>query len=313
VRPLPVAQSAARSPLVDVEIALEQLADWQGRAQSHSAFALWQQNRTQSAEHEPLYFWARQMDALADCPPQGRALVYRDYRQQEITIAGVLSKDPELLAACLSGDAYLGVAIRLGFAPEDATETSHGRIRDMFKPVTLGILYGLSAVSLAARIGVSGYEAGEILARLRARFRRFEESTATVIDHAGLDLELATPFGWRMRCPPGTNPRTLRNFPMQSTGAEILHVACILAERRGIKIVAPVHDAIMAEGPIGDIKDVSLALDRVMRDASAIVLQGYELATDEKIIRPGEHHCDKRGAAMWQTVTELVARAEAAP
>jgi hypothetical protein len=68
----------------------------------------------------------------------------------------------------------------------------------------------------------------------------------------------------------------------------------------------------MAEGPIDEIKDVSIALDRVMRDASAIVLRGYELATEEKIIRPGEHYHDKRGAAMWQMVTELVAQAEAA-
>src|SRR5262249_34703530 len=138
------------------------------------------------------------------------------------------------------------------------------------------------------------------------------EFTATVIDHAGLDLELATPFGWRMRCPPGTNPRTLRNFPMQSTGAEILHVACILAERRGIRIVASVHDAIMAEGPIDEIRDVSIVLDRVMRDASAIVLRGYELSTEEKIVLPGAHYHDKRGPAMWQTVTELVAQAEMA-
>ena len=68
-----------------------------------------------------------------------------------------------------------------------------------------------------------------------------------VLDHAGLELELSTPFGWVMQCPPGINPRTVRNFPMQSTGAEILHAACILAERRSIPIVAPVHDAIMVE------------------------------------------------------------------
>jgi hypothetical protein len=52
-----------------------------------------------------------------------------------------------------------------------------------------------------------------------------------------------------MQCPPGINPRTVRNFPIQSTGSEILHVACVLAERRGIHIVAPVHDAIMVEAP----------------------------------------------------------------
>jgi hypothetical protein len=42
------------------------------------------------------------------------------------------------------------------------------------------------------------------------------------------------------------------------------------------------------------------------------VLRGYQLATEEKILRPGEHYHDKRGAAMWQTVMELVAQAEMA-
>src|SRR5262249_49740500 len=88
------------------------------------------------------------------------------------------------------------------------------------------------------------------------------------------------PFGWYMRCPSGINPRTVRNFPIQSTAAEVLHVACILAERRGIEVIATVHDAIMAEAALEEIEDASVALDRVMRDAAAIVLRGYELPTD---------------------------------
>jgi DNA polymerase family A len=90
----------------------------------------------------------------------------------------------------------------------------------------LGILYGLKARSLANRTGISRDEAREILARLKARFRVFEEFADRVADRAGLDLELSTPFDWRMRCPPGTNPRTVRNFPIQSSGSEILHAAC---------------------------------------------------------------------------------------
>jgi DNA polymerase I-like protein with 3'-5' exonuclease and polymerase domains len=152
----------------------------------------------------------------------------------------------------------------------------------------LGIQYGLGARSLAMRTGVSLFEAGEILARLRARFRVFEAYAQSAVDHAGLRLEVGTPFGWYMRCPSGINPRTVRNFPIQSTAAEILHVACILAERRGIKIVAPVHDAIMAEAALQDIEDASIALDRVMRDAAAIALRGYELPTDVQLVRPGE-------------------------
>jgi hypothetical protein len=243
-------------------------------------------------------------------PPPGLALVHRDYCQQEIQIAAVLSGDLELLAACETGDAYLGIAKALGFTPPGATGETHAEVRTLFKTVVLGIIYGLGTRSLAKRTAVSLFEAGEILARLRARFRIFEDYASRVADHAGLQLEIGTQFGWRMRCPSGVNPRTIRNFPMQSTAAEILHVACILAERRGLRIIAPVHDALMAESPVNDIENTSKALDQVMRDASRIVLRGYELRTDKKIVLPGGHFSDKRGQAMWDTVSRLVAKFE---
>jgi DNA polymerase-1 len=156
-------------------------------------------------------------------------------------------------------------------------------------------------------------EAGEILARLRARFRVFEDYARSVVEHAGLFLEVSTPYGWVMQCPSGINPRTVRNFPIQSSGAEVLHVACILAERRGIEVVAPVHDAIMAEAPIDQAEAVSAALDRCMRDASAIVLRGYELPTDVQLIGERQEHqryYDDRGEAMWNTVMNLVNKLE---
>jgi DNA polymerase I-like protein with 3'-5' exonuclease and polymerase domains len=243
-------------------------------------------------------------------PPPGRALVHRDYSQQEAVIAGQLSGDPELLAACESGDVYLGVAKRLGFAPPDATDATHPDVRRAFKVVVLGIQYGLGARTLSERLGISLYEAGEMLARLKARYRVFEEFAARVGDYAGLNLELSTCFGWTMKCQSGTRPRTIRNFPIQATAAEILHVACVLAERRGIEVIAPVHDAIMAECALSDVDDVAKALDRCMRDAAAVVLQGYELCTDQQIIKPGGYFYDKRGDKMFQTVNSLVAKLE---
>jgi hypothetical protein len=133
---------------------------------------------------------------------------------------------------------------------------------------------------------------------------------ARVADRAGLNLEIRTNFGWYMQCPPGTNPRTIRNFPIQSAGAEIMRVVCILAERRGIRIVASVHDAFMAESPASRIEEVSAQLDQVMRDASRVVLRGYELRTDCQIIYPSERFFDKRGKQMWDTVTKLINKLE---
>ena len=203
-------------------------------------------------------------------PPPGRALVHRDFCQQEVRIAAVLSGDSALLEACESGDVYLGVARQLGFLPDSLNEAERKAVRALFKTVVLGIQYGLGFRSLAARTGISLFEAGEILARLRARFRRFEDYAQSVRDYAGLHLEIGTPLGWWMQCPSGMNPRTIRNFPMQSTGSEILHVTCVLAERRGIEVVAPVHDAIMAECPADQAEELSAALDQVMGDAAAV-------------------------------------------
>jgi DNA polymerase-1 len=243
-------------------------------------------------------------------PAPGRALIHRDYAQQEVRIAAIVSGDATLLQACESGDVYLGIAQQLGFLRESMNDKERKGVRNLFKTVVLGIQYGLGAVSLAIRTGISISEAAEILARLRARFRVFEAYARSVIDHAGLKLEIGTPFGWFMRCPSGMNPRTVRNFPIQSTGSEILHAACILAERRGIKLVAPIHDALLAEGPLDRVEEISSGLDRVMGDASAVVLRGYRLPTGFQIVRPGERYYDERGEEMWATVTKLLARRE---
>jgi hypothetical protein len=243
-------------------------------------------------------------------PPGGRVLVHRDYCQQEVRIAAVRSGDAALLQACESGDVYLGIADQLGFLSESMSEGERKAVRALFKIVVLGIQYGMGARSLAILTGISLFEACEILARLRARFHWFFDYTYRVLDHAGLRLEICTPFGWYMQCPSGTNPRTIRNFPIQSTGSEILHVLCILAERRGIELVASIHDAVLAEGDLDQVEDLSRALDQLMGDTSAVVLRGYRLPTDFQIIRPGERYFDERGEAMWNTVSKLLAQRE---
>jgi DNA polymerase-1 len=69
----------------------------------------------------------------------------------------------------------------------------------------------------------------------------------------------------------------------------------------------------MAEAPIDQAEAVSAALDRCMRDASAIVLRGYELPTDVQLIGERQEHqryYDDRGEAMWNTVMNLVNKLE---
>jgi DNA polymerase I-like protein with 3'-5' exonuclease and polymerase domains len=238
----------------------------------------------------------------------GCVLIHRDFKQQEPRIAAILSGDRNMLAACESDDLYLDTAKQLGFLRESMNAEELLALRALFKVIVLSISYGVGARTLAQRAGVSIYEATEILARMRARFSRFEDYSRAVLDHAGLNLRLTTQGGWAMHCPSGCNPRTLKNFPIQSTAAEILHVIIILAERRGIRLVATIHDAILAEGAAAGAAELAQAMDRLMRDASAVVLKGHELPSDCTIIGPGEHYTDARGKAMWETINKLLAK-----
>jgi hypothetical protein len=90
-----------------------------------------------------------------------------------------------------------------------------------------------------------------------------------------------------------------------------LHVTAILAERRDIPVVATVHDALMVEADLDRTDEADAALSRVMRDASSLVLRGYELPTDKQIIYPGERFQDDKGVEMRGTVERLLAKLEA--
>jgi hypothetical protein len=143
----------------------------------------------------------------------------------------------------------------------------------------------------------------------------FDEWCARSADYAGLKLHLTNELGWSVLCPPGSPVRTIRNWPVQACGSAIMHTVCLLAERRGIEIVAPVHDAFMAQCRVEDLEEVSIALDRCMRDASALMLDGYEIPTGDEdgkwLIRPGQRFHDKRGATMWAEINRLLDKVEA--
>ena len=95
---------------------------------------------------------------------------------------------------------------------------------------------------------------------------------------------------------------------MQGNGAEMLRLACILLTEAGIRVCAPVHDAVLIELPITQ-RDSGLAkAQSLMRQASSAVLGGFELGSDAKVVAYPERYMDERGQVMWDTVTKLVSK-----
>ena len=79
----------------------------------------------------------------------------------------------------------------------------------------------------------SEIEAQEILRRLYAAYPVYTEWAQQVIDAGLLGGRLSTVFGWQLHVGPKARATSLRNFPMQANGAEMLRLACCLATEAG--------------------------------------------------------------------------------
>jgi DNA polymerase I len=239
-------------------------------------------------------------------PPPGYSVAYIDWAQQEFGIAAALSGDPLMMDAYRSGDPYLAFAKQAGAAPADATKATHKTIRDQFKSTVLAVQYGMGADALAQRIGQPPIRARELLRLHRETYRVFWRWSDAAVDHAMLRGSLHTVFGWRVRVPAVSNERSLRNFPMQANGAEMLRLACCLATERGIQVCAPVHDAVLICAPLERLEADVARVQEAMHEASRIVLDGFELGTDAQIVRYPDRYRDERGVVMWDRVMGLI-------
>lgn len=239
-------------------------------------------------------------------PEPGWGLAYVDWSQQEFGIAAALSQDGAMLAAYRSGDPYLAFAKQAGAAPQNATKQSHGAIRDQFKACVLAVQYGMGETSLAYRIDQPPARARELLELHRRTYRTFWRWSDACQDHAMLKGDLWTVYGWRIQTGADPNGRSLRNFPMQANGAEMLRLACCFATETGVRVCAPVHDAILIEAPLPELDVVIAQTQALMARASENVLGGFRLSADTKPIRYPDRYMDGRGERMWSTVWGLI-------
>jgi hypothetical protein len=239
-------------------------------------------------------------------PPPGYGVAYIDWSQQEFGIAAALSGDHAMQAAYLSGDPYLAFAKQAGAVPEDATKETHGPTRELFKQCVLAVQYGMEAQSLAARIGQPSVVARDLLRAHRDTYRKFWRWSDAAVDHAMLYSTLHTVFGCCIHVDENPNPRSLRNFPMQANGAEMLRLACCLATERGIEVCAPIHDAVLICAPLDRLEDDIANMRAAMAEASKIVLAGFELRTDVARVRYPDRYQDPSGTAMWDRVIKLI-------
>ncbi len=245
-------------------------------------------------------------------PEEGMALAYCDWSSQEIAIAAALSGDELLWDAYASGDPYIAFSIQAGLAPLGATKETHKDIRNRCKSVVLGTNYGMSAHGVAQAAKIHEIEAKSLLQKHRETYRKFWVWAENNKDRGLLGLKLETCFGWPIQVTAGNvKANTFLNWPMQAHGAEMMRVACILAVERGINLCAPIHDALLIEGPSDQIDAEVAKLKECMSQASEEVLgRGKVCRVDADIIRYPDRYMDEHGEEMWDRIMNLLTQAQ---
>jgi DNA polymerase I len=253
-------------------------------------------------------------------PEPRKALAYIDYSSMEFLAAAVLSDkhigpNNPMLDLYRSGDPYLNFGKLVGYIPPDATREIPGieAARERLKVLCLGVQYGMQITTLATRLGVPEIEAHELLRHHRGLFSQYWQWSDDWLHHVLTTGTMKTVFGWK--CATGItelSERSIRNWPIQSTCADLFRLACVWGTRHGLTLVAPVHDAVLIEAPEDRIEaDVAL-MREIMRRASRVIFNPtadgtIELRTDVKIIRYPDRYTDRRGAELWETVLKLLA------
>jgi len=247
-------------------------------------------------------------------PEPGKALAYIDYSSMEFGAAAALSdkhvpgsNNPML--GLYGGDPYLDFGKIIGLIPPDATRKTPGVgvIRDRLKVLCLGTQYGMQKSTLATRLGVSDIEAYEMLQMHRGLFSQYWGWSDDWLHHSLTSGMMRTVYGWQ--CATGItefNERSIRNWLIQSTCADIFRLAYVWGARHGLSQIAPVHDAVLIEAPEDRIEHDVALMQEILRRASRVIL-GIELRTDVKIIRYPDRFTDPRGTELWETVLKLLA------
>ena len=239
-------------------------------------------------------------------PPPGRGIAYLDYSQQEFAIAAALSGDPAMMEAYSSGDPYLALAKQTGAVPPEATKDTHPRERSLFKTCVLGVQYSMGRASLGQRLQLDAAWGRRLIEQHKQAYPVFWRWVESAVAYAMATNTLSTVWGWEVHIGPGARPTGLFNWPMQSNGSDMLRLACILAEERGVHLLAPVHDALLIEVAEDELDSRVAAAQKAMGDASEAVLKGFRVRTDALIVCHPDRYMDPDGEAMWIKVWKIL-------
>ncbi len=196
-------------------------------------------------------------------------VVKLDFAQQEPAIIAALSGSDVLTRAYESGDLYDYLF----------SNGSWGNLsRKQFKTLTIAYLYGVQNVGISKKWDVDLDKANQWRLELDKPFNK-ARGWMNANSRKAYSQGSVSSMDWRMRITNLTKPSTVRNWPIQAAGADILRRSCLKLADHNINVIGCLHDAVMIEIPIAEYEKTISIAEKLMADASADVLSGFRLKT----------------------------------
>jgi DNA polymerase-1 len=217
---------------------------------------------------------------------KGKRLISADYSQIELRVLAHMADTPTLRQAFADGlDIHARTASEMFGVP---IENKDPAIRRRAKAINFGIVYGISAVGLAAQLGIPRGEAAAYINTYFERFpgiRDYMEATKAEARRQGY---VKTLFGRKVHYPEiNTKNQSLRgnferaaiNAPIQGSAADIIRramirmVPALAAAGLNARMLLQVHDELVFEAPEDEVDKTMEVAQAVMEKAPEPVLK----------------------------------------
>lgn len=212
--------------------------------------------------------------------PEGSVLIDADYSQIELRVMAHISSDENMINAFKNDEDIHSITASQIFGVPVSMVTPEMRARS--KTVNFGILYGMSAFSLAQDLKISRFDAQNYINKYLEHYSGINNYMNEIILLAKEQGYVETIFHRRRYLPElnssnfllrSFGERVARNMPIQGSAADIIKIAMINVYKRLLdedfksKIILQVHDELIIESPEDESEEVKKLLKEEMENA----------------------------------------------
>ncbi|HJQ70601.1 MAG TPA: DNA polymerase [Blastocatellia bacterium] len=222
--------------------------------------------------------------------PEGRKLCIADYSQIELRILADWSQDTALVKALLSGeDLHCVTASQMFAIPLEQVSREQ---RAAAKQLNYGIMYGLGAPGLAARIDCSNEEADQLIRKYFAAYSGVAAFLREAADRAVTERENRTRSGRLISFTFDANDRSQvaatqrlgKNSIIQGSSADIIKRALArlydALKPLDAAIVNCIHDEIVVEVAAAQAQECAAIVEREMVEAAREFISSVPVTVD---------------------------------